>query len=862
MEERYDPKVIEPKWQRIWDEKGLFRVTEDRKKEKYYILEMFPYPSGKIHMGHVRNYTIGDVVARYKRMHGFNVLHPMGWDAFGMPAENAAIANNTHPARWTYENIDYMRGQLKRMGFSYDWDREIATCRPEYYRWEQWLFLKMLAKDMVYRKESFVNWCDDCQTVLANEQVEAGACWRCGKIVRQKKLWQWFFRITDYAEDLLVHCDALPGWPEKVTTMQKNWIGKSFGAEIRFAVANSSRSISVFTTRPDTLFGATFMCLAPEHPLVVELSRNTAEQAAVDQFVERIALQDRSVRALENYEKEGVFIGAWCINPVTGFQMPIFAANFALMEYGTGAVMSVPAHDQRDFEFAQKYNLRIIPVVKPLDRDLDARKMTEAYEGQGVMIHSGPFDGLNNEAAKDAIVAHLAKKELGKKTVSFRLRDWGISRQRYWGAPIPVVHCKRCGVVPVLESQLPVVLPEDADLLEGGRSPLPELDDFKKTECPECGAKDARRETDTMDTFVESSWYFERYCSPRYDQGMLDRSAVAYWMPVDQYIGGVEHAILHLLYSRYFTRVLREFGLVEFKEPFTRLLTQGMVCKETLSCPNHGFIFPEDVKDGEVPKCSKCDQPVVVGRVEKMSKSKRNVIDPNSMLERYGADTTRLFCLFAAPPERDLEWSEQGVDGSFRFLNRIWRRASAWMDRIARTSAYQGSPNGLEGPVQELYKKTHQTIQKVTGDIEDRFHFNTAISAIMELVNALYGVDENEDSAHAAEVVRFAVESIVLLLAPIVPHFSDELWHVLGYDASVLDTPWPKFDPACLIRDELTVVVQVNGKLRSRFEIHANADDETIKNRALSDERVEKFIGGRAVRKIIVVKKKLVNIVV
>ncbi len=862
MEERYDPKVIEPKWQRIWDEKGLFRVTEDRKKEKYYILEMFPYPSGKIHMGHVRNYTIGDVVARYKRMHGFNVLHPMGWDAFGMPAENAAIANNTHPARWTYENIDYMRGQLKRMGFSYDWDREIATCRPEYYRWEQWLFLKMLEKDMVYRKESFVNWCDDCQTVLANEQVEAGACWRCGKVVRQKKLWQWFFRITDYAEDLLVHCDALPGWPEKVTTMQKNWIGKSFGAEIRFAVANSSRSISVFTTRPDTLFGATFMCLAPEHPLVVELSRNTAEQAAVDQFVERIALQDRSVKALENYEKEGVFIGAWCINPVTGFQMPIFAANFALMEYGTGAVMSVPAHDQRDFEFAKKYNLCIIPVVKPPDLDPDARTMTEAYEGHGEMIHSGPFDGLDNEAAKDAIVAHLAKRELGKKTVSYRLRDWGISRQRYWGAPIPVVHCNRCGVVPVLESHLPIVLPEDADLLEGGRSPLPELDDFKNTACPECGAKDARRETDTMDTFVESSWYFERYCSPRYDQGMLDRSAVSYWMPVDQYIGGVEHAILHLLYSRYFTRVLREFGLVEFKEPFTRLLTQGMVCKETLSCPNHGFIFPDDAKDGEVPKCAKCGLPVVVGRVEKMSKSKRNVIDPNSMLERYGADTTRLFCLFAAPPERDLEWSEQGVDGSFRFLNRIWRRASAWMDRIARMPAYQGSPNDLEGPVRELYKKTHQTIQKVTGDIEDRFHFNTAISAIMELVNSLYAVDENENSAHASEVVRFAIESVVLMLAPIVPHFSDELWRTLGHDASVLETPWPKFDPACLIRDELTVVVQVNGKLRSRFEIHGDADDEVIKKRALSDERVAKFIGGKAVRKIIVVKKKLVNIVV
>jgi len=563
MDEKYNPKAIEAKWQKFWEASKLFKVEDDPEKEKYYLLEMFPYPSGNIHMGHVRNYTIGDVVARYKRMQGFNVLHPMGWDAFGMPAENAAIAHNSHPAKWTYENIDIMRSQLKRLGFSYDWDRELATCSPEYYRWEQWLFLKMYEKGMAYRKESYVNWCETCQTVLANEQVEAGLCWRCSQPARQKKLWQWFFRITDYAEDLLIYCDKLPGWPEKVITMQKNWIGKSIGAKIRFPLENTDEAISVFTTRQDTVCGATFMCLAPEHPLVLKLSKGKQQADEVRQFIERISLQDRSVRVIDSYEKEGLFIGAYCINPLTGTRMPIYTANFALMEYGTGAVMSVPAHDQRDFDFAKKYGLEIIVVVKPYDDDLDAATMTEAFTAEGIMINSGQFNGMDSIKALDAIASFLEENDMGKKAVSFRLRDWGISRQRYWGTPIPIIYCNTCGVVPVPEEDLPILLPEDVDLLEGGRSPLPALDYFLKVSCPNCGRSDAKRETDTMDTFVESSWYYERYCSPNYHQGMFDKKAIDYWMPVDQYIGGVEHAILHLLYSRYYTRVLNEFGLIQ-----------------------------------------------------------------------------------------------------------------------------------------------------------------------------------------------------------------------------------------------------------------------------------------------------------
>jgi len=864
MDSRYNPRSIETKWQKRWQAEKLFAVTEVPDQKKYYLLEMFPYPSGKIHMGHVRNYTIGDVVARYKRMRGFNVLHPMGWDAFGMPAENAAIANNTHPAKWTYDNIDAMRAQLKRLGFSYDWNRELATCRPEYYRWEQWLFLKMVAEGMAYRKESYVNWCEPCQTVLANEQVEAGMCWRCGKPVRQKKLWQWFFKITDFAEDLLIHCDQLPGWPDKVTTMQRNWIGKSIGAEIRFPVDGSEAVISVFTTRQDTVFGATFMCLAPEHPLVPQLSAGTGQEAQVAAFVERIALQDRSSKAIEDYEKEGVFTGAYCINPMTGRKMPIYTANFALMEYGTGAVMSVPAHDQRDFDFARKYDLPIIVVVNPAGEDLDGDTLEAAYTGEGVMINSGDFNGMANRGAMEAIAAFMEKNAIGQKTVSFRLRDWGISRQRYWGAPIPMIHCPSCGIVPVPEEDLPILLPEDADLLEGGRSPLPKLAEFARTRCPQCGRQDARRETDTMDTFVESSWYFERYCSPRCDTAMFDQKAVDYWMPVDQYIGGVEHAILHLLYSRYFTRVLASMGLVAFKEPFTRLLTQGMVCKETTACPQHGFLFPEEVVEaGDAGRsCRQCGRPVTVGRVEKMSKSKKNVIDPNVLLDQYGADTTRLFCLFAAPPERDLEWSEQGVEGSYRFLQRFWRLAERWMPLVADSGSGAIDVPSLGAETQELHRKTHATIKRVTQDIEERFHFNTVISAVMELFNSMQALDPDQAREVDKPVMRFALETAVLLLSPIVPHFCEELWEAMGHTQSILLSSWPTFDEAATIKDEVEVVVQVNGKLRSRFSAALDADEATLKATALADERVVKFIGGKSVRKVIVVKNKLVNIVV
>ena len=863
MDEKYDPKEIESKWQKQWENWGLFKVTENPDIPKYYLLEMFPYPSGNIHMGHVRNYTIGDVVARYKRARGFNVLHPMGWDAFGMPAENAAIANNTHPAKWTYANINAMRSQLKRLGFSYDWDRELATCAPEYYRWEQWLFLKMYEKGMAYRKESFVNWCEACQTVLANEQVEAGMCWRCGQQVRQKKLSQWFFKITDYAEDLLLYCDELSGWPEKVITMQKNWIGKSVGAEIRFPIENMDAVIPVFTTRQDTVFGATFMVLAPEHPMVNQLSQGTSQEQAVAAFVEKISLQDRSSRSIEDYEKEGVFTGAYCINPLSGRRIPIYTANFALMEYGTGAVMAVPAHDQRDFDFARKYDLDIIVVVTPQDEDLDAGTMTEAYVDEGIMVNSGQFDGMRNRKALDEIALFLEKQNLGKRTVSYRLRDWGISRQRYWGAPIPMIHCDSCGIVPVPEEDLPVILPEEVDILEGGKSPLPELEEFVAVTCPRCHKSGARRETDTMDTFVESSWYFERYCSPRCDTHMFDTDAVDYWMPVDQYIGGVEHAILHLLYSRFYTRVLKDQGLVKFKEPFTNLLTQGMVCKETVSCSEHGFLLPEDTESSDSNRrCKICNQQVTVGRVEKMSKSKKNVIDPNILLDKYGADTTRFFCLFAAPPERDLEWSEQGVEGGFRFLNRVWRLTAGIMGSIRDVKPFEGNPDRLSRAMRELYQKIHQTIHKVTRDIEDRFHFNTAISAVMELFNTTSSVEMDQIRTEDLPVLRLAVESLTRLLSPIVPHFAEELWSALGHQTSVLLTPWPAYREDALEKDELLIVVQVNGKLRGRFQVPANTDEGMVKSTALADERVQKFINGKEIKKVIVVKDKLVNIVV
>ncbi len=866
MDIKYNPEQIELKWQKYWENKGLFKALEDYEKEKYYVLEMFPYPSGKIHMGHIRNYSIGDAVARYKRMEGYNVLHPIGWDAFGMPAENAAIENKTHPAKWTYANIEAMKKQLKRAGFSYDWDREITTCAPDYYKWEQLLFLKMLEKGMAYRKESYVNWCESCNTVLANEQVESGLCWRCKNEVSQKKLSQWFFKITDYADNLLEYCDKMPGWPENVLTMQKNWIGRSFGASVKFPLEKETdgyKDIEVFTTRQDTLFGATFMCLAPEHPLTIILSENNEQADKVKEFVNRTIMRKRTEKEAESYEKEGIFTGAYCINPLTKKRMPVYTANFALMEYGTGAVMSVPSHDQRDFDFAKKYGLEIIVVVQPENEDkLDPETMKEAYTGEGLLVNSGKFTGMKNKDALDAIADYLEQNGIGRKTVNYKIRDWGISRQRYWGAPIPVIYCDKCGIVPVPEEDLPVALPEDAELKEHGKSPLIQLDYFKKTLCPKCKNENARRETDTMDTFVESSWYFERYCSPLCDKGMIDKKAVSYWMPVDQYIGGVEHAVMHLLYSRYFARVLNDFDMVEHKEPFTNLLTQGMVCKETAKCPNHGFLFPDltEEKDGK-KFCKTCGVEAVIGRLEKMSKSKKNVVDPNNLIKEYGADTIRLFCLFAAPPEKDLEWSETGIEGSFRFLGRIWRITLAYADMIKSSKPYDKSIDNLNAGAKSLYKKTHQTIRKVTEDIK-RFHFNTAISAVMELINAVYSVEINEKEPFLPEVIRFAIETSIKLLYPITPHITEELWEIIGFDFSVQKAAWPLYNEEAAKEEEIEAVVQINGKIRGRFNVEADIDEETLKKKALSDERVIKFIDGRNIKKIIVVKNKLVNIVV
>ena len=854
MEERYDASKIEKKWQKTWAEEGTFEAAEDQAKEKYYILEMFPYPSGKIHMGHVRNYSIGDVVARFKRMQGFNVIHPMGWDAFGLPAENAAIQNKSHPAKWTYENMDFMRVQLKKMGFSYDWSREIATCHPAYYRWEQSIFIKMYEKGLVYKKTSPVNWCDNCQTVLANEQVSSeGECWRCDGRVVQKEIDQWFFRITKYADELLEYTDKLPGWPERVLTMQKNWIGKSMGAEIDFTIDGSDERIKVFTTRPDTLYGATFMSLAPEHPMVSRLSKGTGQEVAVKEFAERMKKLDKIARTDETKEKEGVFTGGYAVNPVNGDKIPVYTANFVLMDYGTGAVMAVPAHDQRDFEFARKYDIPVKVVIHPEGNDLDSGTMKEAYTEAGIMVNSGEFDGMKSEDAKKAVTGKLEKGGSGKATTNYRLRDWGISRQRYWGAPVPMINCDKCGTIPVPEEALPVTLPEDIDFDVKALSPLAGVDSFVNTKCHKCGGS-AKRETDTMDTFVESSWYYARYTSPRHADGPIDKGKADYWLPVDQYIGGVEHAVMHLLYARFFHKVMRDLGLVSGDEPFIDLLTQGMVCMESQQCEEHGWLAPEEEVDG---KCVKCGREVKKGRTEKMSKSKKNVVDPDHLINYYGADTARLFSLFAAPPEKDLEWSESGVEGAYRFLNRIWRMVYDRLDHIAGIAPSPGEE--LDGDAKKLRRKVHQTIKKVTEDVNNRFHFNTAISSVMELVNCVYQYEpENLD----APVLREAVESVVLLMAPFVPHLSEELWKVLGKEVRVADAPWPSYDTAATEEDEITLVVQVNGKVRGRVAAPVGMSEDDLKAAALAEDNVKKHTEGLQIKKVIVVAGKLVNIVV
>jgi len=853
----YEPKKIEDKWQKRWEELDIFNVKDDPSKSKYYLLEMFPYPSGKIHMGHVRNYTIGDVITRFKRMNNYNVLHPMGWDAFGLPAENAAISNNIHPAKWTYDNIDYMKKQLKKLGFSYDWKREVATCDENYYKWEQMFFIKMYEKGLAYRSKGNVNWCEKCATVLANEQVEDGVCWRCGTEIEIKELEHWYFKITDYAEELLDFTYKLPGWPEKVLVMQRNWIGKSFGSELKFQIKGSPDFITVFTTRPDTIFGATFMSIAPEHPIIDSLVKGEAgDRDKIISEINEMKKEDKIKRTSEDYEKKGVWTGSYCINPANGREIPIFVANFVLMDYGTGAVMAVPAHDQRDFDFAKKYNLPIIPVIKPIDKDIEPSSMEKAYEEEGILFNSEQFNGTKNIEAMDLITKWLAEKNLGKRSVNYRLRDWSISRQRYWGAPIPIIYCDKCGVVPIPVDQLPVVLPKDVQFTSSSDI-LKQLKDFVKTKCPKCGG-DARRETDTMDTFVESSWYYIKYASPNTSDTPFDQKAVDYWLPVDQYIGGIEHAVLHLLYSRFFTKVLRDFGYIKFDEPFTNLLTQGMVCKETHSCPEHGWLFPEQVNEGN---CSICGKQVDIGRSEKMSKSKKNVIDPENIINEYGADTARLFILFASPPDKTLEWSEQGVEGGYRFLKRVWNLVISNYEKIKDVDIYSENDGALDGETKALRRKTHETIKKVYNDINDRFHFNTAISAIMELVNLAN--QSNVNSLLEKKVLKETLQTIILLLAPFVPHFTDELWSIITgcNNDPLLNKAFPCWDEKALQRESKTIVTQINGKVRGKITVSADMEEAQIKELSINDEKIKTFLEGRGIKNIFYVKDKLINIV-
>ena len=834
-QERYNPQAIEEKWQARWQAEQPFACTHESSKPKYYLLEMFPYPSGNIHMGHVRNYSIGDVVARLKRMQGFNVLHPMGWDAFGLPAENAAIKHGVHPAQWTYANIANMRAQLQRLGYSYDWSRELATCRPEYYRWEQLFFLRLLEKGLVYRKKAPQNWCPSCHTVLANEQVVEGLCWRCDSRVEQKELTQWFLKITAYGDELLDDLARLEGgWPERVIAMQRNWIGKSIGAEVVFGLErdyDGVQSLAVFTTRPDTLYGVTFMTIAPEHPLVEKLIADYEKADEVRAFVERIRNMDRLDRQSDTLEKEGIFTGAYALHPLTGERIPLWLGNFVLADYGTGAVMGVPSGDQRDFEFARKYGLPIRVVVQPAGEELDPASMEAAYTAPGVMVNSAAFNGMDNEAGKKAVTELLAREGKGRATTQFRLRDWNISRQRYWGAPIPVVYCEVCGVVPEREENLPVALPLDIRVRDDGRSPLPETPSFVQCACPRCGGP-ARRETDTMDTFVESSWYFARYTDARNEQAPFDPAALGYWLPVDQYIGGVEHAILHLLYSRFFTKVLRDFGYFppQLAEPFTNLLTQGMV-----------------LKDGG-----------------KMSKSKGNVVDPGEMIAKYGADTVRLFCLFAAPPERDFDWSDSGIEGSFRFLNRVWRLFCEAEAQLLPLAACQSTAeDAADSPeARELRRKEHLTVRKAGEDMGDRFQFNTAIAAVMELVNAMYLAREAlAGSERGRRVFSSAMATTLTLLSPITPHLSEELWQRLGHNDSLAAQPWPQWDAAATVQDSITVALQVNGKLRGTLDIAADADKAALEAAALADAAIQRHTAGLTIRKVVVVPGKLVNIV-
>ncbi|MCT8164472.1 MULTISPECIES: leucine--tRNA ligase [unclassified Pseudomonas] len=866
MHEQYTPRDIEAAAQKFWDEQQSFAVTEQPGKDTYYCLSMFPYPSGKLHMGHVRNYTIGDVIARYQRMLGKNVLQPMGWDAFGMPAENAAMKNNVAPAKWTYENIDYMKTQLKSLGLAIDWAREVTTCKPDYYRWEQWLFTRLFEKGIIYRKNGTVNWDPADQTVLANEQVIDGRGWRSGALIEKREIPMYYFRITDYADELLESLDELPGWPEQVKTMQRNWIGKSRGMEVQFPFDQASigheGTLKVFTTRPDTLMGATYVAVAAEHPLATQAAQgNPALQAFIDECKSgSVAEADMATQ-----EKKGMPTSLFVQHPLTGEKLPVWVANYVLMHYGDGAVMAVPAHDERDFEFAHKYNLPVKAVVRTSAGDEVGSEWLAAYGEHGQLINSGEFDGLDFAGAFDAIEAALIRKELGKSRTQFRLRDWGISRQRYWGCPIPIIHCPSCGDVPVPEDQLPVTLPENV-VPDGAGSPLARMPEFYECTCPKCGAA-AKRETDTMDTFVESSWYFARYASPNYEGGMVDPKAANHWLPVDQYIGGIEHAILHLLYARFFHKLMRDEGLVTSNEPFKNLLTQGMVVAETYyrvaSNGGKDWFNPADVEVERDAKAKiigarlKTDgQPVEIGGTEKMSKSKNNGVDPQSMIDQYGADTCRLFMMFASPPDMSLEWSDSGVEGASRFLRRVWRLAQAHVG--------QGLPGKLDvaalDDAQKVIRRAiHAAIKQASTDVGQFHKFNTAIAQVMTVMNVLEKAPQA--TAQDRALLQEGLEAVTLLLAPITPHISHELWQQLGHTEAVIDAAWPLVDESALVQDTVTLVVQVNGKLRGQVEMPAAASREEIEAAARSNENVLRFIDGLTIRKVIVVPGKLVNIV-
>ena len=821
MNEKYNFKAIEEKWQKYWKENNCFKTVEDTSKEKYYVLEMFPYPSGKLHMGHVRNYSIGDVVARCKKMQGYNVLHPMGFDSFGLPAENAAIKHGVEPSKWTWENIHEMENQLDQLGLSYDWEREVQTCNPDYYKWMQWIFIQFYNKGLAYKKENPVNWCPSCQTVLANEQVVDGCCERCKTPVGKKNLSQWYFKITDYADRLLDNLETLDGWPAKVKTMQKNWIGKSVGAEIDFKIEGTDKLMKVFTTRADTLFGVTYMVLAPEHPYVMELVKDTEFEKPVMEYLDKVQHMNDIERTSTTNEKTGVFIGKYAVNPVNGKKVPIFISDYVLMGYGTGAIMAVPAHDQRDFDFAKKFDLDIIPVVNSEDPEVDVNHLKEAFDAEGTMINSGKFDGLNNRKAIAVMIDWLEDTGIGKKTVNYRLRDWLISRQRYWGTPIPMIYCEECGWVPEKEENLPVMLPTDVEFTGKGESPLTTSKTFAECTCPRCGKK-ATREMDTMDTFLDSSWYFLRYCDPRNEDAIFDKEKADYWMNVDQYIGGVEHAILHLMYARFFQMALCDLGLVKDEEPFKNLLTQGMVNK-----------------DGK-----------------KMSKSLGNVVSPEEIIKKYGADTARLFILFAAPPERELDWSDAGVEGSYRFLNRVYRLVSDFNQNYQGETEYEIKTDADK----ELNYVLNTTIKKVTEDVGGRFSFNTAISSIMELVNELYRYKELEEANQA--FMKKAIDTVVMILSPFAPHICEEMWEALGYDQSLTSVSWPSYEEDALVRDTVEIVIQINGKVKEKLNVANNLSREDLEKIALSNDKVKALTEGKNVIKVIAVPGKLVNIVI